>query len=317
MDNLLESCTALEIDLRHSGSFVPHVTPDSVWPPPYLCDSIRRVLPLLEHLRLRLPRLCPSIFCGGLQSQDADARVVVVCAPSLRTCLINLSLRKPGPLNQGAWTTECRESHHRTPHIGQLDQLPSALPAMEGVIRDFAERNDENLKRLWVMDVQPHDPTVTHGYASWIRRDFLARDSFPIPVWNMGIFSGGACAARIPSPRYPGEAEDWVSQERLLEILAEGEAWTETRISARLPTQDVKVDNKSRPLPHDDRILSAQRYREETHSTSLIWRNEDVTAQVLLPRGPGELMKRWEVVEAIPSGWRSDNFDGAPLMRIA
>jgi hypothetical protein len=308
LDNLPESCTALEIDLKHSGSFVPHMTPDSALTQPHLCDSIRRVLPRLEHLRLRLPRLCSSIFCGKPPGQDADRQIIR--APFLKTCLINLSLRQPGPSNQGAWAAECRESHDRTPHIGQLEQLPSALPPMEGTIRDFAETNSKNLERLWIIDVQPLDLTVLHSYAGWIRRDFLSKESFPIPIWDMGIFSGGACAARVPSLTDPEEVEDWVSKIERLETVAEGGTWAETQMGARLPTWGV---NKSKP-PRD--ILPGRRYREESHTSSMIWHNEDVTGEVLLPRGPGELMKHWEVNEATPPGWTRDDYNGSPMTRI-
>ncbi|KAI1294402.1 hypothetical protein F5Y03DRAFT_387672 [Xylaria venustula] len=305
---LPESCTALEIDLKHSGSFVPHMTPDSALPQPHLCESIRRVLPRLEHLRLRLPLLCSDIFCGTPSGQDANPQIIR--APLLKTCLINISLRQPGPSNQGARAAECRGNHARTPHIGQLEELPSALPPMEGSIRRFAEKNSNDLERLWVMDVQPLDLTVLHCYAGWIRRDFLSGESFPIPFWAMGIFSGGACAARVPSLTDPEVVEDWVSKIEDLEAVAEGGTWAETQTGARLPSRCL---NKYKPPAN---ILPGRRYREETRTSSMLWHNEDVTGEILLPRGPGELMKHWELNEITPPGWIRDGFDRSPMMRI-
>ncbi|KAI1346945.1 hypothetical protein F5Y01DRAFT_307938 [Xylaria sp. FL0043] len=310
LGKLPESCTALEIDLKYSSSVVRQMSPESTLPQPHLCDSIRRVLPQLEHLRLRLPLLCPSIFCGKPPAQGADRQIIR--APLLKTCLINLAFRQPNLSDQGAWTGECRARHDRSPHIGQLGVLPSALPPMEGAIKDFAEKNSNNLKRLWVMDLrlQYLIRLRPHSYPGWVRRDFLSKESFPIPIWDVNLFSTGVCAARIPSPTDSEEVKDLVSHIVQLEAIAEGETWTETQIGARLPTRDV---NKFKP--HRDMLIGSG-YRKSSHTSKMLWENENATGVVLLPRGPGELMKQWELVEITPRGWTRSDWDGSPMTRI-
>ncbi|KAJ2990542.1 hypothetical protein NUW58_g2896 [Xylaria curta] len=311
VNSLPESCTGLEIDVRHSSSFNPNLAPAAIpeipQAHPHLCDSIRAVLRRLKHLRLRLPTLCPAIFSANPPGQDLRRRAIH--APLLKTCLINLSLRQPGPPNQGAWAIECGHDYAQTPHIGQQDQLPSALPPLEGVLTEFAHLNSSNLERLWIIDVKP----VNHGdlkdHAAWIRRDFMSNTSYPIPVWNIGFFGQGGCVARVPSPTKPRETEDWVSTIESVETIAEGGTWAETATSARFPTLDIQ---RYKP-PHW--ILSGSEYRKTNRQSCMIWRNEGVTGGMTLPGGPGELMQEWDLHEITPSGWTRDNFPGSPMVR--
>ncbi|KAH8165988.1 hypothetical protein CIB48_g2246 [Xylaria polymorpha] len=311
VNSLPESCTGLEIDMRHSSSISPHFIPTAG--PGYrqtnthLCDPIRATLPRLKHLRLRLPVLCPAIFSANPSSQNH--RREAIYAPLLKTCLINLSLRQPGPFNRGAWATECGDDYTQTPHIGQQEQLPSASPPIEKVLRDFAHRNNSNLERLWIMDVKLIDPGDSRDHAAWIRRDFMSNTSYPIPVWDIGLFSQDICVARVPSPMNPEETEDWVSRIELVETVAEGGTWTETETGARLPMRDLQ---KYKPRHW---ILTGSEYRRRNQRSCVIWMNEGATGEMTLPRGPGELMQQWDLHEITPPGWRRDDFAGSPMIR--
>ncbi|KAI0189577.1 hypothetical protein EV127DRAFT_432144 [Xylaria flabelliformis] len=306
--SLPESCTGLEVDIRHSSSFNPTLARTSVLSMPqshpHLCDSIRDMLPRLQHLRLRLPVLCSAIF-----SSSQDLRRQAIHTPLLRTCLVNLSLRQPGRFNRAAWAIKCGDIYARTPHIGQQEQLPSALPPMEEVLRDFAHRNSSNLERFWVLDVKPMDQSDLKDHAAWIRRDFLSNESYPIPVWVLGVFNQDKCVARVPSPTNPEETEDWVSRTDLVETVAEGGTWVATNTSARLPLRDVQ---KYKP-PHW--ILSGSEYRRRHHISCTIWENEEVTGEMILPRGPGELMQQWNLHEITPPGWTRDSFADSSMVR--
>ncbi|KAI0543651.1 hypothetical protein F4679DRAFT_567917 [Xylaria curta] len=271
VDSLPESCTGLEIDMRHSSGFLAPSLLQAH--PPHLCDSIRAVLPRLKHLRSRLPVLCSAIFSTNPSSQDI--RRQAIHTPLLKTCLINLSLRQPGPYNQGAWAIECGDDYARTPHVGQQEQLPSALPPIKEVLRDFAHRNRSNLERLWILDVKPVHQDDFKDYAAWIRRDFMFNVSYPIPVWEMGFFNQDNCVARVPSSTNLEETEDWVSRTELVEIIAKGGTWAETEMSARLPTRDVQ---KHQP-PHW--ILSGSKFQRKSQRSCMIWR---INATVGSPR---------------------------------
>ncbi|KAI1733600.1 hypothetical protein F4680DRAFT_441138 [Xylaria scruposa] len=286
VDSLPESCTGLEINMKHGNEIsAPSLLQAH---PPHLCDSIRAVLPQLKHLRLRLPVLCSAIFSTNPSSQDI--RRQAIHTPLLKTCLINLSLCGPGPINDGAWAIECGDDYARTPHVGQIEQLQSALPPMKEVLRDFAHRNRSNLERLWILDVKP----AYKDHAAWIRRDFMLNVSYPIPFWKMDYFNPCDCVARVPLPTNLEETEDWVSRADRVETVAEGGTWVETETSARLPTRDMR---KYQP-PHW--VLSGSEYRKRRQRTCTVWRNEEMTGKMTLPRGPGELMQQWDLHEITP-----------------
>ncbi|KAI1426966.1 hypothetical protein F5Y12DRAFT_223374 [Xylaria sp. FL1777] len=309
IDGLSASCTSLEINVRHSGSFMAHPAKVAALSTRrvHLCDSIHAVLPRLQHLRLRLPVLCPAIFADP-DSQDPHRQAIRT--PLLKTCLINLSLRPPTYPNQGSWATMCSDDCTGIPHIGQAERVPSALPPMEQVLRDFAHVNRSNLERLWIMDAEPLDREHPNAYAGWIRRDFLSDASYPIPIWNVGVFNRGARAARVPSLTSPGETQDWLGSSEQVEAVSEGGTWGETSTGARLPTQNLQ---KYRP---GGTVMTRAEFQKGNAMNTMLWKNEDTAGQAMLPRGPGECMQRWVLHEITPSGWRRvDDGPGAPLVR--
>ena len=87
LESLPQSCTALELDTRGRdddpvcGFFA---TGASV----HICRLIRRVLPRLTHLRLRLGSICSSFFCA----QTHRAKETGDLIPELRTLTIALNL---------------------------------------------------------------------------------------------------------------------------------------------------------------------------------------------------------------------------------
>lgn len=156
------SCTSMEIKLSHGSCISPPPTASSR--SPHLCDSTRRVLPQLRHIRLCLPVLCPALFSSiSSDGQGQEKHRQAVRAPLLQTCLVNLAQREPGPSTSGAWTTPCSEDSHRIPYVGQQQQLPSALASMVEVLRDFTSLNSGNLESLTVLDVQSHNPALARA----------------------------------------------------------------------------------------------------------------------------------------------------------
>jgi hypothetical protein len=309
LDNLTVSCIGLEIDMRHNSSTSTsrsyrHALPNS----PHLCNSIRAILPRLRHLRLRLPLICPAIFSVTAPSQGSDLKVLL--APMLRTCVINLSLRAPGHRFQGAWATTCSDEIDRTPYVGFQDELPSALPPLLPVLRDFVRLNSRSIERFWVIDVEVWDTTLSHSWRAWVRRDFISNASFPVPLTNSSGYRRDAWLARVPSPTGQGNANDQLSSLRKLEAAAEGNTWVDTTSGARLPMAMLREHQDTCPAP-----LSRARFQEHDKLTCVLWINEDLTGQKLLPEGPGELMKQWDVKEITPSGWIRHADPDSPLVR--
>ncbi|KAI2775263.1 hypothetical protein F4815DRAFT_487542 [Daldinia loculata] len=305
INNLPASCISLEIDIRY-GSVIHNFALGSQ-PHSHLCDSIRDTLPRLQHLRLRLPRICPDIF--SVQSPSQGAHRQTSRAAELKTCLINLSLRLPGTLSRGVWATLCSDDIAQTPYAGLLTRLPSALPSVLPVLKDFACLNSVNLERLWAIDVQPRDLTLPHSWSAWVRRDFISNASFPIHVLNIGGFKPDGWLARVPLSTSPEKTQDWVSSPDVLEMLAEDSTWIETTTGARLPMAMLREDQDTREA------LTRIPFYERNLITCMLWINEDETGEKLLPEGPGELMQQWDLNEITPSGWTRDAHTGSPMVR--
>ncbi|KAI1402790.1 hypothetical protein F4819DRAFT_453377 [Hypoxylon fuscum] len=309
LDNLPASCTGLELDMRHGSCFAGHganVNRSDKNPHPRLCNSIRSVLPQLQHLRLRLPALCPAIFSTEASGQQPNFRVAR--ATMLTTCVINLSLREPGSVPQGAWATSCSDDTRQTPYIGSQHELPSALPQVLPVLEDFARLNT-NLKRLWVIDLQQRDLAQTHSWGGWVRRDVISNTSFPIPVANIGGFRLDAWFARVPASTDPKKTQDWVSLPAQLEMAAEGNSWVETTSGARLPMAMLRKHSDTRAA------LTREQFVERENLSCMLWSNEEKAGEHILPEGPGELMKQWSLNEMMPDGWTRHDDTGPLLVR--
>ena len=87
LEYLPQSCTALELDTRGRDDD-PVCGFFSIGASVHLCTSIRRVLPRLTHLRLRLGSICSSFFCA----QTHRAKGIGDRMPEFRTLAIALNL---------------------------------------------------------------------------------------------------------------------------------------------------------------------------------------------------------------------------------
>ncbi|KAI2627730.1 hypothetical protein GGR54DRAFT_628800 [Hypoxylon sp. NC1633] len=310
LDNLPASCTSLELDMRH-GTFIlgpgGNVNYSDKNPHPRLCNSIRSVLPQLQHLRLRLPTLCPAIFSVEAPGQQPNYRVTR--ATMLRTCVINLSMREPGYVPQAVWSTSCSDDTRYTPYFSSQCDLPSALPQVLPVLKDFARLNCANLKRLWVIDLQQQVFAQPHSWAGWVRRDVISNTSFPIPAANIGGFCHDTWFARVPASTDPKKTQDWVSLLAWVAMVAEGNTWTETTSGTRLPMAMLRAQS-------DTRVVRTREQFEERESIScMLWSNEKKVGEHILPKGPGELMKQWNLSERMPDGWTRHDSAGSSFVR--
>lgn len=310
LEELPSSCTSLEVDIKLFGLNCPTggVRP---WLWPHLCDAIRRRLPQLIHLRLRLPRIC-SLLCsvmvdGCLRAQEA---------PALRHFVVNISQHHPGQWDNGANAKPCDAEMNQA-----QDHTP--LPSLLAALGDFSRQNP-SLRRLWVIENLPMkmekmsrrsllvaEKYVTWG--AWIRRDILADTSFPIPINDTDIPSQDACFARIPvsGAEESGDTEDWLAFPWALEVLAEGCVWSETAMGMRLPMSTMAA----RGYENTVRAMTRAEFSARSHFRYMLWTNEAATGETLLPRGPGPLMQKWDLREATPHGWRRIGPIHLPLLR--
>ncbi|KAI1373411.1 hypothetical protein F4677DRAFT_222510 [Hypoxylon crocopeplum] len=314
VENLTSSCTSLELDMRHSGHCLEPLHKSDYGidnPHPRLCNSIRSLLPQLQHLRLRLPVICARIFSVDAPGQQPPYKATR--APMLKNCIINLSMREPVAVPIGGMiTTPCSSSTTRTPYIGTRVYLLPPLPPFLPVLEHFACLNSANLERLWILDLHldPQAHRKKNVWGGWIRRDVISNNSFPIPVAPIGGFLREAWFARMPAPTDPEKTQDWLSLPNLLEMQAEGNAWVETTSGARLPAALVRDRWDTRLA------ITREQYLKQDQISCMLWLNELEVGQHILPEGPGGLAQQWELIEVAPSGWARDNQDGSPLRRV-
>ena len=308
--NLPDSCTCLEIDTAHNcPSFPDPGTVVDAQPTSHMCDAISTILPQLEHLRLRRPRLCSALF--GTESHEQDRGFKAVRAPKLKSCLISLSLREPTASNDPI-TRAAQCDSTPLPFIDVRPHYPPALPPLLPRRRDFTYLNSASLERLWIIDVHPRDPTIPNSWAAWVRLDILLDTSSPIPMANIGAFRKDCWLARIPTDLRP--AEDYISTPKCLEELAEGRFWSTTTRGIHLATPILReYDCISRPLTRE--LAQQTGHVHKNRRYCVLWDNEEATGERLLPEGPGPLMEVWDLKERTPEGWTRDNHQGTPLVR--
>lgn len=313
LNHLPNSCTSLEIDMRHNGFIPPTNLPDqhrtAHQQTTHMCDSIRTLLPRLVHLRLRCLEICSALLGIDQKTNEEATHYEASSAPKLKTFLINLSLREPSSSSQGISATRCSDAATQIPLIASQIHFVSALPSLLPALQDFTRLNSTNLERFWIIDVQPRNPTLPHAWAAWVRRDILLNTSFPIPVGNISGFFDDLWMARAPMDQGAG-VEDWVSPLERLEDVAEGSAWSETENGVRLAKPMLRGGESV------SRALARAQFEKGNNLTCTLWQNEKEVGEKLLPEGPGSLMEMWDLNERTPSGWRRANAQGSPLVRI-
>lgn len=303
VEALPTTCVALEIDWRHS-TFIQQKLGTAATATAHMCDSIRTVLGRTQHLRLRLPKVCPAVF--GEQDKNGFHPVG---APKLKDCIINLSQRTPGTSPRASWAASCDSPH--VPHIGSQTWIAPVLPSLIPKLQSFAQLNP-TLKRLWVIDCQASGQGK-NSLAAWIHRDVGCDASWPIPLVNIGGFLQNAWLARLPTIDSEASTEDKISSPETLEALVEDCAWSGDQTGVRLPTPILVARGYERA--HHPLRNRAQ-LRDEEDLSCTLWENELLTGETLLSRGPGALMQVWDLNERTPSGWKRANFAGSSMIRL-
>lgn len=301
------TCTAVEIDLRHS-SFVQSKLGTVPPPSAHLCDDVRAMLGRLHHLRLRLPKICSAVV--GSEDEENPGQYKAADAPQLRDCIINITQRIPGTSPRVSLSASCASA--ATPHIGSQTLIPPVLPPLAPALQIFARATKPRLERLWVIDAQAAGQGK-NSWAAWVRRDILADASWPVPVANIGGFRGDGWFARVPvSSRPQPEVEDKLAAAEILEGEVEGFAWSESLTGVRLPAPIMLARGWRRAA----QPLTRAELGEEDGLSCALWLNESMTGQMLLPVGPGSLMQPWDLNERTPSGWKRENFRASPMTRL-
>ena len=284
LNNLPETVRNLEIDTQgfqgaeETGSL-------------HLCPVIRKAIPQLQNLRLRLTTVCPEVC--GIGFKQADSATVAgafepVRANNLRQLGINLYL--PGGTGPGFRSSLCGlpKGEHRFDFTTLIKHLQAFV----------SSGTAPKLRRLWVLDIILMPQLYNESsYTAFVRRDIITNNSRIFPYRSIGGYAQDGMMIRMP------DAEgglDYVSSMWTLQDLAEGQAWRETTTGTRLPASIMVAAG----LPSKFVALSRPEYQAQKNTLCTLWTNEQRAGKRLLSAGEREFMYHQNPIEEIPPGWR-------------
>ncbi|KAF3051002.1 hypothetical protein E8E11_002683 [Didymella keratinophila] len=288
VEALPSSCVNLELDT--SGDDVRAEGDAS-----HLCDSLRRVLPRMQHVRLRI-RSCEAFIADPLTPDQT------IHLPHLKSFIYSC-MRSGRPLPTCRNTQKSPITHRHpsllwssiTASLSTLISTPNTIPADAQVLAFMTtDRNDIDLS-LW---------------PAHIRADIRSHTSLALPhraVWMESTIRGSH-VLRLP------EGAEVMGTPAELEAVAEGQLWREVRGGARLPAaalSDARAGRASfavgcveKPMAY---LKSSELWREENPRKKIrTWINEESLGMRLVGAEirSGEEFLSLEMVEITPAGWR-------------
>lgn len=291
VEELPPSCANLELD---TFGYDARAEGDAM----HLCDSLRGVLPRMQHVRLRV-RSCETLFT------EPSTMDQTISLPHLKSFIYTCA-RPPGtplPTCRCPDLSPITHDHHDllwttvTSNLQRLVATPKAVPTDAQVYAfTTTDRNDNDLS-LW---------------QAYIRADMRAQTSLALPhraVW-MEAMIRGSCVLRLH------DGTEVMSVPANIEAVAEGRLWREVRGGARLPAAvlaDARAGKASFAVGCEEKPLAylktSTQWREDNPRKKLrTWVNEEsmgvrlVGAEVR--RGKDEYLSLEMVKEITPEGWR-------------
>lgn len=288
VEALPASCTNLELDTTGDD---PREEGDTT----HLCDSLRRTLPRMQHVRLRT-RSCEALFT------DPSKPDQTICLPHLKS-FIYVCAHSGNPLPTCHHPVHSPITHHHpsllwtsvTSSLQNLVLTPSAIPS-DAQVHVFMtiHRNDNDLS-LW---------------PAHIRADMRSRTSLALPhraVWMESMIRGWHVLRLLDGTEVMGTPAE-------IEDVAEGRLWREVRGGTRLPAAvlaDARAGRASFAVGCVEKpmewLKKSELWREENPGKKIrTWINEEslgirlVGAEV---RRGGEFLLLEMVKEITPGGW--------------
>ena len=285
VDGLPMSCVNLEIDTHGLDDFEPLAA--------HLCDSLRHVLPRLQHLRLRMGWICPAIFVTGGTTETfvtglrdpGELRPVV--ASSLKTVVMNYRI--------GLWNSRC---------CGDFDRHSAYVPFLEILPEMAALGAFPAIERLWIV-YKPHIQFMAPQYISYKRCDVIQNQTWAIPFISATCpnvaQNRNVCLIRTP------EGREVLTHDDYLEQFIEGETWVTIPNGCSVPAAAIGTRGliSSNPLPVVDLAPYQPFFDQCTCNFHLLWRNERITGRQLMSAILREdPLDESPVLIICPQGWR-------------
>ncbi|KAK7398456.1 hypothetical protein QQX98_012164 [Neonectria punicea] len=350
LDALPETCRGVELEIWNHDKNIDPKQPSR----PHVCDALRRALPQMACLRLRLVVMCSAMFGvddgfdTGFVNTPAELPGPVVL-PNLRSMVINC-----GYLDK--CVIQCCYKHDRikiprfniTTRITAWRSLTNALeqvvekgmPRGDGLVEGNEEGVDEFPWQLHPEDVKivvvaPTFPSFFFGERkTWLRADMVNRETLAIP--HLMVATRGNTPYNLLI-RLPDGSEKMVTK-IVGESLVEGEAgnWCDLVNGARLLREILTSSYETSDMTFSSRIgalaemcggsiglvmtkwRTVQEVRQVSNVSSRAWLNEDLVGLRLIGAerrvGKDEYLSFKSLREMVPEGWK--RVDGGGSRRL-
>ncbi|ORY09998.1 hypothetical protein BCR34DRAFT_602457 [Clohesyomyces aquaticus] len=286
VESLPNTCVNLELDTNS------HNTSNTTKINDHVCESIHRILPRMEHLRLRLSKICSSLFidkADRLQPVDPDFRLL----PNIKSLVICCFAP------WGARTGVCYEFRLGWPEVTKT--LENLLEMDPGVPRD-------SYIYMLTDGIEPH---LQHHYrqmSTVIRADMINKESWAIPCATPRNHEGPERSL----VRLPNGAEV-VTNTAGIESLAEDQLWLNAIGGARIPAAVLKAEIQGNtsfasgcieasldlvPIEHSSERVQLEKeswWKAEERVGAKIFDAEKRSGPYYLSTAP--------IVQMLPSGW--------------
>ncbi|KAI0453050.1 hypothetical protein F5B21DRAFT_505771 [Xylaria acuta] len=287
---LPQSCVNLEIDTLGLDLSLPSLAATPANPPSvHLCEALRRVLPRMHRVRIRLSAICPALI-GKFTTNDNTKTESFnpVKAPHLELLFIN-----------------CRRGHG----LGYLCHEPTAPATAQtpwsplvSALRQFADTSQacSPSARLCILGSPTPNSLDESAHKTIVVTDLHCRSTCAFPVLRVTPSVSDGWLMRV------GQGRGIVSHFSVLEEFAEGKQWTYLPIGARLPSKIAETEGEAIPaLPTVD---EGEWRAAHARKSCVTWKNEALVGSVLLDAetrvDPETYMDLAPVVEQTPRGWR-------------
>lgn len=309
IESLPQTCVSLEIDTAGLDGHTRRAGLEAA--PIHLCETLRAVLPRMQHVCLSLRTMCSSLFGSGaaLPQNNTASSYHRITLPNLQTLLVNC---------KRAWGTApiCPSALHSTsptPTPAPRDSWDSVTAGLHVLATTTGPSRINPSANLCVVTSTPPDDSDASRYITLIRADITRQTSHAFPV---AFVTRGPPAAWLMRT---GEGKELVSSDTAaLVAVVEGQAGWVTTVGdgARLPGRvavEWGLESMGEGLVVEGGVWRAANPRK----MHLLWYNEQVSGERLLD---GEVcvgeayLSREPLVERTPVGWqRSDVFRRAQL----
>lgn len=265
-----ESCVNLELNLRYKLKGAESV---------HSCETIRNLLPRLNHLRLDMPTICPDIFAPSLAADSPTSKTPIY--KSLQTLIIN------GDRGQ---IKICEKE-------GKLRQ--NAVPTLVKSLRTlFQHGGFPHAKRIWVLERHDGNDMNRAAFDAWNRRDIINNKTWKLPWTNL---VGRFHSYDILFTRTP-EGDHITFTPMAHAQIGEAQTWKETITGSRLP--DAEIQRKKNAVKSAAASLAEYRQIRPKGSCDL-WTGEKATGVRLVEAEEREgLDDTSPIIELTPPGWK-------------